>query len=458
MTSQVNAGARLDRLPSSAFHRRILWLIGLGIFFDSFDISLQSGVLGALVQSGWSNLNLNALFISATFGGMALGAVMAGFVGDRFGRRFAYQFNLLIFGGASLCAAAAPSMEWLIAARLVIGIGLGAEIVVGYSFATEFAPPVARGRAISFLTTGSMLAQVAAFSLSYLVIPSYGWRWMFVIAGLGALVVWYLRRSLPESPRWLEANGRFAEAERVLAAIEREVAGGSVLPPPAPSVPVRHEPATLGVLFSRPVIRRTLLAMLINVAVGVSTFGFAAWLPTFFVKQGFDIGKSLGFAAVMSVGSLLGPVLCIWLADRIGRKWGIVIACLSAAGFGLIYPQMSSDLAILACGFMLMASILLLLCLGIGSYSPELFPTEYRLRGNGLANTVGRIATMLSPYAVVALFTSYGIAGVVGSLAVLLALVAAIVALFGIETRRKPLEAIAPDEPVASTRVAVPNA
>jgi putative MFS transporter len=457
MSVPVNAGARLDRLPSSGFHRRILWLIGLGIFFDSFDISLQAGVLGALIENGWSTLTLNAFFIAATFSGMAIGAVLAGFVGDRFGRRFAYQFNLLIFGGASLVAAVMPSMQWLIAARFVIGLGLGAEIVVGYAFVSEFVPPAARGRAISFVTLGSMLAQLVAFVLAYLLIPSVGWRWMFVVAGIGAIVVWHLRKSLPESPRWLEAVGRLDDAERVMSAIEREVALEAPLTPVATTGFVRHEKVPLSVLFSRPVIRRTLLAMLINIAVGVSTFGFAAWLPTFFVKQGLGISKSLGFAAVMAAGGLVGPLLGIWLSDRIGRKWGIVIAAISAAIFGMIYPTLVADAAILACGFMLMASILLLLCLGIGAYSPELFPTEYRLRGNGVANMTGRIATIFSPFAVKALFEAYGIAGVVGSIAVMLLCVAAIVAVFGIETRRKPLEAIDPGEPSAAGKMALRN-
>lgn len=446
MSGQVNAGGRLDRLPNSPFHTRILWLIGLGIFFDSFDISLQSGVLGAAIQSGFSTLTLNATFISATFTGMALGAVLAGFVGDRYGRRFSYQFNLLIFGGASLAAAIMPTMQWLIVARFVIGLGLGAEIVVGYSFVTEFMPPAQRGRALSYVTFGSMLAQIASFGLSYFLIPSFGWRWMFVIAGIGAIIVWYLRKSLPESPRWLEAQGRDAEAERIVAAIEQEVARGGGLPPVTTTVPARQEPVPIAVLFSRPVIRRTLLAMLINITLGVGTFGFVAWLPTFLVKQGFDIAKSLGFTAIMSFGGVIGPLLGIWLADRIGRKWGLVIACVSSAVFGLLYPNLTADWAIMACGVVLLASILLILCLGVAAYTPELFPTEYRLRGNGVANMVGRIATIFSPWAVVSLFTTYGVSGVTGSLAVLFLFTAAVLALFGIETRRKPLEAINPEE------------
>jgi len=116
---KVNAGARLDRLPISAFHRRIMWLIGIGMFFDGFDIYVASTVLGATLKSGFSTLGQNALFVSLTFVGMMLGSLITGFLGDRFGRRFTYQSNLVIFGLASLGAAIAPSMTILIVCRFL---------------------------------------------------------------------------------------------------------------------------------------------------------------------------------------------------------------------------------------------------------------------------------------------------------------------------------------------------
>ena len=132
MLKTVNAGARLDRLPLSSFHKRIFWLIGAGMFFDGYDLYVGASVLGAAVASKFATLGQVPQFISWTFVGMTIGSVIAGFLGDKFGRRFTYQFNLIVFGLASFAAAAAPSMDWLIAARFVMGLGLGAEIVVGY--------------------------------------------------------------------------------------------------------------------------------------------------------------------------------------------------------------------------------------------------------------------------------------------------------------------------------------
>src|SRR3979411_284632 len=220
MVTSVNAGSRLDRLPIGPFHRRIMLLIGIGMFFDGFDIYLAGTVLGVTLKTGFSTLPQNAIFISATFVGMMLGSFGTGFLGDRFGRRFTYQFNLVVFGLASFAAAAAPGMDWLIAARCVTGLGRGAEIVVGYSTMTEFVPPASRGRWMAFMAFIVVAGFPATSIISTLVIPEFGWRPMFAIAGVGALIVWYLRKNLPESPRWLESSGRTAAAEALMQAIE----------------------------------------------------------------------------------------------------------------------------------------------------------------------------------------------------------------------------------------------
>src|SRR5207342_1187833 len=151
MAHAVNAGARLDRLPISSFHYRIFWLVGAGMFFDGYDLYVAGGVLGSTIQTKFSTLPQNLQFLSLTFVGMTIGALVTGFLGDRYGRRFTYQINLLVFGLASLAAAFAPDMATLIWLRFLMGLGLGAEIVVGYATLTEFVPPRSRGRWLSFM-------------------------------------------------------------------------------------------------------------------------------------------------------------------------------------------------------------------------------------------------------------------------------------------------------------------
>jgi putative MFS transporter len=449
----VNAAARLDRLPIGPFHRRVLRLVGLGMFFDSFDNSMMAGVLAALVASGVSTMPLNATFISSTFVGLTIGAATAGLVGDRLGRRFAYQFNLLIFGGMCLLASVAPSMDWLIVIRCIMGIGLGAEFVVGYGMISEFVPPGHRGRYTALLNLISSSGVFAVSLTGLLVIPWLGWRAMFVIGGIGALWVWWLRRSLPESPRWLESVGRDEEAESVLPGIEREAAPAGGLRPAAASraVPARRVP--ISVLFSRPVVRRTLLAMAVNVTCLVGSYSFTAWIPSFFVKQGFSVTRSLGFTAAMTAGTLAGSALAVLLADRIGRRRGIMLAGVSCAVIGSIYPFLVTPVPIMLCGFLLVSSMSLFLALGLGGYTPELFPTAYRFRGSGLAQMTGRAALIATPYAVVPLFGTYGIAGVVGTIALMYLTLVVIIAVAGIETNQRSLESLAPDAETPTTAI-----
>ena len=189
MPTSVNAGARLDRLPISSFHYRIFWLIGAGMFFDGYDLYVAGGVLAATTATKFSNDLQVYQFVSLTFVGMTIGALITGFLGDALGRRFTYQINLLVFGLASLAAAFAQDMNQLIICRFVQGLGLGAEIVVGYSTLTEFVPPKSRGRWLSFMAFLVVAGFPATSLLSYLIIPSFGWRPMFVIAGIGSLIV-----------------------------------------------------------------------------------------------------------------------------------------------------------------------------------------------------------------------------------------------------------------------------
>jgi MFS transporter, putative metabolite:H+ symporter len=438
MTATVNAGARLDRLPISSFHYRIFWLVGAGMFFDGYDLYVAGGVLASTVQSKFSTVPQNLQFISLTFVGMTLGALITGFVGDKFGRRFTYQINLLIFGLASFAAAFAQDMTQLIACRFVQGLGLGAEIVVGYSTMTEFVPPASRGRWMAFMAFLVVAGFPATSIISTLVIPSFGWRPMFVIAGIGALIVWYLRKSLPESPRWLESNGRTEEAEALMQAIEREASGGAPLPPPAPALP---SPAfTFASLFTSALLPRLVVGCVVLITINTLIFGFVNWLPTFFGQQGIGITRSLTYTMVLASGSLIGCAIGAWSADRFGRKPTIIGASLLSIVAGAVYPYMVQPEPLLAVGFVLIVGIYVLTAVLYGVYTTELFPTEIRLRANGLCNMLGRGATVVSPFIVLALFKAYGLHGVLGLMIGLLILQIVVVAVWGIETNRRGLE------------------
>jgi putative MFS transporter len=457
--ASIMAGARLDRLPVSRFHYRILALIGAGMFLDGFEIYLQGSVLAALVAEKWSSPAMNGYFLSATFAGMVVGCVFAGITGDHFGRRFSYQINLLIFGLASIAGSFAPTMEWLIAARFVMGMGLGAEIVVGYAMMSEFVPPRRRGRWGAALATITNSALFIAAVTGRFVIPNWGWRWMFIIVGVAALIVWYLRKGMPESPRWLEAKGRTAEAERVLALIKAEASGGRPLPAPDPIAAPQMAKPSIAALFSKSMALRTLNGSVVLIALNTAVYGLIAWLPTFMVKQGINIVTSLNYTTLMMFGGPVGALIGLWLGDRVGRKPCLVVGALLAIPLAAAYPFTTDPTLLMIVGFAMVTVVYVMVAIGWALYVPELFPTEIRMRGAGFSNTMGRLMNIATPWLVVPLFAAFGVAGVVAMVSVLLILQAVVVGFFGIETKERPLEALAPrdDAGLAAGAALLPN-
>ena len=444
MASAVNAGARLDRLPISSFHYRIFWLVGAGMFFDGYDLYVAGGVLASAIQTKFSTLPQNLQFLSLTFVGMTLGSLITGFVGDRFGRRFTYQINLLIFGLASLAAAFAQDMGQLIVCRFVQGLGLGAEIVVGYSTLTEFVPPKTRGRWLAFMAFLVVAGFPVTALLGYLIIPSFGWRPMFVIAGIGSLIVWYLRKNLPESPRWLESQGRNAEAEALMQSIEKEAAGAGALPPAVVPAPVPQLGAAA--MLRPPILQRMIVGSWVLITINTLIFGFVIFLPQFFLRQGLTIANSLGYTLVLSIASLLGCAVGAYAADFIGRRLSIIGASIVTIVFGYIYARFnaaSDPATVLGVGFVLIVAIYVQTALLFGVYTPELFPTEIRLRANGICNTLGRAATVVSPFIVGALMVHYKLPGVIWLMIGLLVVQIVVVWAWGVEPRNRALEEVA---------------
>jgi putative MFS transporter len=446
MATTVNAGARLDRLPISSFHYRIFWLVGAGMFFDGYDLYVAASVLASTTQTKFSTLPQNLQFISLTFVGMTIGSFITGFVGDKYGRRFTYQINLLIFGLASIAAAFAQDMNQLIACRFVQGLGLGAEIVVGYSTLTEFVPPQTRGRWLSFMAFLVVAGFPATSILGYLIIPTWGWRPMFIIAGIGSLIVWYLRKNLPESPRWLEAQGRTAEAEALMESIEKEVqAASGPLAAPKPAVAVPQ--LTAVAMFKPPILQRLLVGSWVLITINTLIFGFVIFLPQFFLRQGLTITNSLGYTVVLAAASLVGCAFGAVLSDYIGRRWSIIGASFLTIAAGWVYSHFnaaSDPVIVLSVGAILIVAIYIQTAILFGVYTPELFPTEIRLRANGICNTLGRAATVVSPFVVGYLMVNYQLPGVVWLMIGLVVIQIIAVYFWGVEPARRPLEGLDP--------------
>jgi putative MFS transporter len=372
---------------------------------------------------------------------MTIGALVTGFLGDRYGRRFTYQINLLIFGLASLAAAFAPDMQTLIWLRFIMGLGLGAEIVVGYSTLTEFVPPAKRGRWLATMAMIVVSGLPATALIGAAIIPTFGWRPMFAIAGIGALIVWYLRKALPESPRWLESKGRDKEAEDLMQSIEREAANGGKLTAPAASPTAGS--FDLASLVRPPLLQRMIVGSIVLISINTLIFGFVTWLPTFFVQQGLSVPRSFAYTLVIVLGSPIGCLLGAFGADYFGRRKIILGASALTVLFGAIYPFAATPAVLLTVGFLLIVAIYIQVAVLFGVYTPELFPTEVRLRANGICNTLGRAATIVTPFIVVSLFRDYGIAGVLSLMIGLVLVQMVVVYVWGLEPNQRPLEDMA---------------
>jgi putative MFS transporter len=438
-------GARLDRLPITGFHRRLLWPIGLGLFVDMFDFTIGVALASVFIKNGFATFEQTAVMISLSYAGLACGGLISGVIADRFGRRLTFRFSLGIVGIASLAAALAPDIFWLIGLRALIGVGLGAEQALGQATLAEFLPPPVRGKWLGYMTLITNAAIPVSALIGFGILPHEGgWRWLLVLAGVMAFGVLYLRRRLPESPRWLEAVGRASDADQIVRSIEAEAPGplaAAVRQRLQPARPIQSAPYLK--LFSRSYLPSTLLGTFLFLSLVSATAGLLGWLPSIFVKQGFSIASSLGFQFVMSLGGPVGALLGAMIADKLGRKTGIIGLCLAGASCGVLYSMAASSAAIAGLGFAMYTLVFALGTLVVSTYIPEMFPTELRMRGVGTTNAVARIAAIGMPFVVVALFNHWGVPGVVALPVGMFMAAAILVALFGVETRHQPLETIA---------------
>ena len=431
--SANSIGARLDRLPVTQLHRKVYNLIAVGMFFEGFDIYIAASVLGATYKSGFSTLEQNGFFISMTFVGMTLGALLTGFLGDRYGRQFTYQLNLIVFGVASLASAVAPNMTTLIALRFLMGLGLGAEVVVGYSMMAEFFPARIRGKWSGMMCTLVTAGLPVSAFLAWLLVPTFGWRIMFLLGAVGSFVAWFLRRELPESPRWLVVMGRDAEADALVSRFEREAGFTSTsnLLPTHEAI-VSH---ATGDLFQSPFLASLIVGCVSLMVANSVIQGFVVWLPTFFVGQGESITRSTGFAMLMALGGPIGSALGALAADYLGRKLTIVTVSCLAIGLSVAFVFSGTSPVMPIIGFLLTIPIYLLVAVLFAIYIPELFPTALRLRGVGICNAVGRSASIIVPLSIGPLFANLGIAGVLAVMSSALIAMCVVVIALGTETR-----------------------
>lgn len=389
MQSGIELQRRIDRTHESPLFYKIFALVAGGMFLDAADVYMASAVASTVLKTGWSTLAQNSYFLSSGFLGLFIGSLTAGFIGDLKGRRVAYQINLLLFGGFTFLAAFAPNMWMLIICRLFSSIGLGSEIVTGYSMVNEFAPIHSRGKWCAAVSLIANSGAPITMLLCTLIIPHYGWRVMFAGIGIVAAILWYLRRDIPESPRWLMAHGKETQVEQIIEQLEVNGSDDFTDTKTTKRETVHH---SIGIsLF---------VAIVAVSATIICQYTFTSWVPTLLLKRGINISGSLGLSTLMMLGAPVGCAIGAFLVDRIGRKKTIVPAFLLTAVFGMFYARQDTMTGVVIIGFLLTACFYVLMAAVVAVYVAELFPTTFRFRGSGIANGIAKLFTVAMPIVV----------------------------------------------------------
>jgi putative MFS transporter len=395
---------RLDRLPFSPQHRRLLVGSGTGWALDAMDVGLVSFVMAALAVQWDLGPTTLSWIASIGFIGMAIGASLGGLLADRIGRRQVFALTLLVYGLATGAAALSWSVASLLVFRFLVGLGLGAELPVASTLVSEFAPARIRGRVVVALESFWAVGWVLAALTGYFVIPlsDDGWRWALALGAVPAVYSVVVRFGLPESVRFLEHRGRHAEAE---AAVRRFEESAGVAPPPegaraVPDAPADAAPAPRpGALWQRDLRTSTASLWTVWFAVNFAYYGAFIWIPSLLVASGMDLVRSFGFTLVITLAQLPGYAVAAVLVELWGRRPTLSLFLLGSAVAAVFFGTADSERAILLAGMAL--SFFNLGAWGaLYAISPEVYPTSLRGTGTGAAAGFGRIASVLAPLSV----------------------------------------------------------
>jgi putative MFS transporter len=435
-------------------HVLILVLVAFGALFDAIE-QYNVGLAGPLIADYFTLSKAEVgLLTTLTFAGMAVGSLIAGVTGDRYGRRVTYMYNLVLYTLGALLAAFAPSFGWLLVARLIVGVGLGGELNTGLTLVAELMPTRFRGAAVATVNVAAGgLGIFASSALAAVMLgplqpvlggPETSWRWLLGVLALPAILVFLYRWFLPESPRYLLVEGRVAEANRVLARLSanrlrprRDVAPEDLLGV-AEGQRLPRERVRFSEIFVGGLARNTAVIWIVSAMTFGAQVTITSFMPTVLVSRGLDVSTSLAYTTVINIGGLVGAVLASVFGYRFRRRlvlgYGAVVAVVVAIAFGV-----SSSMA----WVLLLGGVLQLLFILLNTtawvWAPELYPTRVRAFGTGASVTVALVSASLLPLLAGVIFDAGGAIGMFVLVAVLY-VVMAIAVRFGPETLGSSLE------------------
>jgi putative MFS transporter len=445
-----NLTARLDRLPLTPFHRKLLVVSGTGWMFDAMDILLVGSVVAAVASIWQLSPQTSGLIISANLAGMFAGAALAGILADRLGRKTVFQVTLLAYSILTGVSALAFNALSLGLVRFLAGVGMGGELPVASTLVSECAPARLRGRMIVILESFWAYGSVLAALIGYLLIPAFGWQVAFLVGAIPALYVFILRRAIPESPRYLLNTGRVAEAEAVMQQIE---ASAGIEPEPAPQV-AQTAPAQPAArvrwvdLFAGRFSRRTVMLWVLWFAMSFSYYGIFTWLPGLLRSKGFDLSQTFLLNLIISVFQIPGYFSAAYLVERWGRKSTLVVFLLLNAVGAFFFAEQGLSAQPNVVSILVWGAVMAFFNLGawgiVYTYTPELYPTRLRGTGSGFAAAVGRLGGVIGPYVVGSMLAAFSGSqfAVFITFTIILIIGGVVVFVLGEETKGRSLEEI----------------
>ncbi len=437
---------RIDKLPATSLLKRVLFLTGIGWMFDAMDQGMVSGVMASIGREWKLEPSDLGLLGSASAVGMAIGAAVAGMVSDRWGRKTVVTYTLILFGVASGLSAAAPNFALLLLFRFLTGLGLGGELPAASTLVSEFSPTKIRGRMVVYLESFWAWGWIIAALIAYLLIPVYGWRIGFLLGGVPAIYAAYLRKGIPESPRYLEQKGQLKEADEIVSKMEQQAGIKNTDTFYDRTVKeAKNSRVMLSELWSKVYIRRTIVLWVLWLGINFGYYGFVLWTPTLLVGKGFSLVKGFEFTLIMCIAQLPGYYSAAYLIEKIGRKAVLAIYLAGTAVAAYLFGHGESVTAILVSG-----CLLYFFSLGawgaVYAYTPEVYPTRVRGSGTGWAAAVGRLGAIAAPYIVGVIYQTNGkqagFNNVFLILTLVFAVVAVVVAVAGVETKGRTLDEI----------------
>jgi MFS transporter, putative metabolite:H+ symporter len=436
---------RLERIPYGAWHRKARAIIGVATFFDGLDLLAIAYVIPVIAPLWGLNPQKIGLLISSGFLGQLVGALAFGWIAERFGRMPAMVWSIALFSIMSLACAGAWDFQSFLALRFLQGIGLGGELPVAATYIGEVSKAKGRGQSILYYQVLFAFGLAGCGLLALWVVPHLGWQVLFLIGGFPALIVLFLRASLPESPRWLVNRGRLSEAVAAIARIEKETPGAAAIPVTPVPLQVQRR-AAVSDLFGATYLRRTLSVWVIWFATSLVNFGIAAWLPQMYRSfYHLDVASALQLNFVTSAAGLLGTIACTLLIDRISRRVlfttvflasGLLLLCLGAV--------FSADITTVV--VLVSAAYFFISFTSIGAYvyTPEIYPTRIRAFGAAAASSWARIASILGPNIVAAILVYRGVSWVFITLGGVAILAGLLVLILVVDTKSRLLEEVSP--------------